>query len=82
MTRSCVSITSSGDILNEFGCFSKSVSRNSVVAPELAVAGKDPPGDRTTPLLATDVSRIEMRLFRDTRSVLEYLCQVDILVSN
>jgi len=59
-----------------------SVSRKSVVAPELVIVGKDPAGDRTTPPQATDVSRIEMRLFRDTKSVLEYLCQVDILVSS
>ena len=49
-----------------------SMSMMSVVASERAVLGSDP-GDRTTPPQATDVSRIEIRLLRDTRRVLEYL---------
>jgi len=45
----------------------------SVVASKRAVLGSDHEGDRTTPPQATDVSRIDMRLLRDTRRVLEYL---------
>jgi hypothetical protein len=82
MTRSCGSITSSGGNLKAFERFSMSMSTMSVVASERVVLGNDPTGDRTIPPQATDVSRIEMRLFRDTRSVLEYLSQADILVSN
>jgi hypothetical protein len=52
-----------------------SMSTMSVVASERAVelVGHMPAGDRTAPRWATDVSRIEMRLLRDTRRVLEYL---------
>jgi hypothetical protein len=82
ITRSCGSITSNGGSLKAFERFSMSMSMMSVVASERPVLVNDPTGDRTTPPQATDVSRIEMRLFRDTRSVLEYLSQADILVSN
>jgi hypothetical protein len=51
------------------------MSMMSVVASDRPVLGNDP---RTTPPQATDASRIEMRLFKDTRSVLEYLSQADI----
>ena len=71
--RSYGSITYSGGILKEFEDFSMSMRMMSVVASERAVLGSDPAGDRTTPPQATDVSRIEMRLLRDTRRVLEYL---------
>ena len=50
-----------------------SISMMSVVASRWAVLGCGPTGDRMTPPQATDVSRIEMRLLRDTRRVLEYL---------
>jgi hypothetical protein len=50
-----------------------SMSTISVVASERVVQGNDPPGDRMTPPRAVDVSRIEMRLLRDARRVLEYL---------
>jgi hypothetical protein len=82
MTCSCGFITSSGGNLKAFERFSMSMSTMSVVASERVVLGNDPTGDRTIPPQATDVSRIEMRLFRDTRSVLEYLSKADILVSN
>jgi len=82
ITRSCGSITSSGGNLKAFERFSMSMSMMSVAASERPVLGNDPTGDRMTPPQATDVSRIEIRLFRDTRSVLEYLSQADILVSN
>jgi len=50
-----------------------SMSTISVVDSKRAVPGNDPTGDRMTPPQAVDVSRIEMRLLRDTRRVLEYL---------
>jgi hypothetical protein len=54
---------------------SMSMSTMSVVASERAVklVGHMPAGDRMAPRWATDVSRVEMRLLRDTRRVLEYL---------
>jgi hypothetical protein len=72
MTAPTVSITYSGGILKEFEDFSMSMSVMSVVS-ERVVLGNDPAGDRTIPPQATDVSRIERRLLRDTRRVLEYL---------
>ena len=71
--RSYGSIPCSGSILKEFEDFSMSMSMMSVVGSERARLGYVPAGDRTTPPQATDVSRIVMRLLRDTRSVLEYL---------
>ena len=71
--RSYDSITYTGGIFEEFEDFSMSMSMMSVIASEWAVLGCGPVGDRTTPPQATDVSRIEMRLLRDTRRVLEYL---------
>ena len=53
--------------------FSMSISTISVVTSERAVPGNEPTGDRTTPPQAVDVSRIEIRLLRVTRRVLEYL---------
>jgi len=73
--RSYDSITYTGGIFEEFEDFS-SMSLVSVVASEWAVLGRGPVGDRTTPPQATDVSRIEMRLLRDTRRVLEYLPKI------
>ena len=55
-----------------------SMSMMSVVAPRWAVLGSGPAGDLTTPPQATDVSRIDMRLLRDTRRVLEYLSNTSI----
>jgi len=54
----------------------RSMSENPVVASERQVmVGNDPTGDRTflSPELGRDLSRIAMRLLRDTRSVLEYI---------
>ena len=73
MTSSSASITSRCGSLKVLEDFSMSMSTISVVASERAVPGIDPTGDRTTPPQAVDVSRIEMRLLRDTRRVLEYL---------
>ena len=73
MTSSCGSITSSGGSLEALKDFSMSMSTISIAASERAVPGTDPTGDRTTPPQAVNVSRIEMRLLRDTRRVLEYL---------
>jgi len=54
------------------------MSTISVVVSDRSVLGNEPAGDRTTPPQATDASRIEMRLLRDTRRVLEYLSRTDI----
>ena len=70
-------IAYSGGIFEEFEDFSMSMSMISDVAPGWAV-GSGPAGDRTTPPQATDVLRIDMRLLRDTRRVLEYLSKTSI----
>jgi len=54
------------------------MSTISVVVSERSVLGNEHAGDRTTPPHATDASRIEMRLLRDTRRVLEYLSRTDV----
>ena len=51
---------------------SMSTSSISVVSSDLPRPGKIPAGDLMAPCEAIE-SRIEMRLLRDTRSVLEYL---------
>lgn len=80
MTRACGSVSSSGRAFGAFGNFSTSTSTSttSVMASDRVVSGNDPAADRTSPPRATDASRIEMRLFRDTRRVLEYLSRMNI----
>jgi len=71
MTLPCVSqaLSPSGCVF----CFSKSMSTMSGVPSERAMLpGKVPAGDLMAPRSAIE-SRIEMRLLRVTRSVLEYL---------
>ena len=73
MIRPCDSTSFRGPILGSFEDFSISTNTISVVVSERSVLGNEPVGDRTTPPQATDASRIEIRLLRDTRRVLEYL---------
>jgi len=81
MVRPCDSTSSSGRTLGSFEAFSISISTISVVVSERSVLGNEPAGDRTTPPHATDASRIDMRLLRDTRRVLEYLSRTNIYQS-
>jgi len=76
MTLSSKSRPPKGGNLRMSGALLKSVSEIPVVASERQVlVGNDPAGDRMflSPEQGRDLSRIAMRLLRDTRSVLEYL---------
>lgn len=74
ITRSSISESPSECILRFWGVFFISMSMMSIVSSERAVLlGNVPAGVRTTPPQATDALRIEIRLLRDTRRVLEYL---------
>ena len=80
ITLSWDSVSPSARTLRAFSCFSFSMSMStmSVVASEWPVLGNVPAGDRMTPPQATEASRIEMRLLRDTKRVLEYLSKKNV----
>jgi hypothetical protein len=83
MVLSCCTVTSRGGGrgLKVLECFSTPMYTKSVIVSAWAVPVKGSIGARITPPQAVEVSRIEMRLLSDTRSVLEYLPQVGVLVS-
>jgi len=74
------SVSPSSRTLRAFSSFSFSLSTStdSVVASERPVLGYVPAGDTTTPPQATEASRIEMRLLRIRRRVLEYLSKKNV----
>jgi len=83
MTLSCTPSPPRGGILRGSEALCMSVSGISIVASEGVLVGNDSGGDRSIlrPELDTDLSRSEMRLLRDTRSVLEYLSKTDVVIS-
>ncbi len=80
ITLSRDSVSPSSRTSRAFSCisFSTSTSTTSVVASERPVLGHVPEGDWTIPPRATEASRIEMRLLRNTRRVLEYLSKKNV----
>ena len=80
ITLSWDSVSPSARTLRAFSCFSFSISMStmSVVASERLVLGHVPEGNWTTAPRTTEASRIEMRLLRDTRRVLEYLSKKNV----
>jgi hypothetical protein len=80
ITLSWDSVSPRARTLRAFSCFSFSISMStmSVVASERLLLGHVPEGNWTTPPRTTEASRIEMRLLRDTRRVLEYLSKKNV----